>query len=36
MNAQLKYADRRRSRVAVIQGANERDAPGGRRSRSAI
>ncbi len=29
MNAQLKYADRRRSRVAVIQGANERDAPGG-------
>ena len=29
MNAQLKYADRRRSRVAVIQGSNERDAPGG-------
>ena len=29
MNAQLKYADRRRSRVAVIQGGNERDAPGG-------
>jgi histidyl-tRNA synthetase len=28
MNAQLKYADRRRSRVAVIQGSNERDAPG--------
>jgi histidyl-tRNA synthetase len=30
MNAQLKYADRRRSRVAVIQGSNERNAPGGR------
>jgi histidyl-tRNA synthetase len=29
MNAQLKYADRRRSRVAVIQGSNERQAPGG-------
>jgi histidyl-tRNA synthetase len=29
MNAQLKYADRRRSRVAVIQGGNERNAPGG-------
>jgi histidyl-tRNA synthetase len=29
MNAQLKYADRRRSRVAVIQGSNERSAPGG-------
>jgi len=29
MNAQLKYADRRLSRVAVIQGSNERDAPGG-------
>jgi histidyl-tRNA synthetase len=29
MNAQLKYADRRQSRVAVIQGSNERDAPGG-------
>jgi histidyl-tRNA synthetase len=29
MNAQLKYADRRRSRIAVIQGGNERDAPGG-------
>src|SRR5579871_3839152 len=29
MNAQLKYADKRRSRVAVIQGSNERDAPGG-------
>ncbi len=29
MNAQLKYADRRRSRVAVIQGSNERDAPDG-------
>jgi histidyl-tRNA synthetase len=30
MNAQLKYADRRRSRVAVIQGSNERNAEGGR------
>ena len=29
MNAQLKYADRRQSRVAVIQGSNEREAPGG-------
>jgi histidyl-tRNA synthetase len=29
MNAQLKYADRRRSRVAVIQGSNERNAPNG-------
>jgi histidyl-tRNA synthetase len=29
MNAQLKYADRRKSQVAVIQGSNERDAPGG-------
>ena len=29
MNAQLKYADKRRSRAAVIQGSNERDAPGG-------
>jgi histidyl-tRNA synthetase len=29
MNAQLKYADRRRSRVAVIQGSNERNAMGG-------
>jgi histidyl-tRNA synthetase len=29
MNAQLKYADRRRSRVAVIQGSNERNAPDG-------
>jgi histidyl-tRNA synthetase len=29
MNAQLKYADRRRSRVAVIQGGNERNAAGG-------
>jgi histidyl-tRNA synthetase len=29
MNAQLKYADRRMSRCAVIQGSNERDAPGG-------
>ncbi len=25
MNAQLKYADRRRSICAVIQGSNERD-----------
>jgi histidyl-tRNA synthetase len=29
MNAQLKYADRRGSVCAVIQGSNERDAPGG-------
>ena len=29
MNAQLKYADKRMSRVAVIQGSNEREAPGG-------
>jgi histidyl-tRNA synthetase len=29
MNAQLKYADRRMSRCAVIQGSNERDALGG-------
>jgi len=29
MNAQLKYADRRGSRVAIIQGSNERNAPGG-------
>ncbi len=29
MNAQLKYADRRRAACAVIQGSNERDAPGG-------
>jgi histidyl-tRNA synthetase len=29
MHAQLKYADRRRSRVAVIQGSNERNATGG-------
>ena len=29
MNAQLKYADRRRSRVAIIQGSNERNAAGG-------
>ena len=29
MNAQLKYADRRRSCVAVIQGSNERNAAGG-------
>ena len=29
MNAQLKYADRRMSRCVVIQGGNERDAPGG-------
>jgi histidyl-tRNA synthetase len=30
MNAQLKYADRRGSLCAVIQGSNERDGPGGR------
>src|SRR6202012_5985306 len=29
MNAQLKYADRRGSLCAVIQGSNEREAPGG-------
>jgi histidyl-tRNA synthetase len=29
MNAQLKYADKRLSRVAVIQGSNERSTPGG-------
>jgi len=29
MNAQLKYADRRGSLVAIIQGSNERDAQGG-------
>ena len=29
MNAQLKYADRRNSACAVIQGSNERDAAGG-------
>ncbi len=29
MNAQLKYADRRNSACAVIQGTNERDAAGG-------
>lgn len=29
MNAQLKYADKRNSRCAVIQGTNERDASGG-------
>jgi histidyl-tRNA synthetase len=29
MNAQLKYADRRGSRCAVIQGSDERAAPGG-------
>ena len=29
MNAQLKYADRRGSRVAVIQGSNERNDPAG-------
>ncbi len=29
MNAQLKYADKRGSRCAVIQGSNERSAPGG-------
>ena len=31
MNAQLKYADRRRAPVAVIQGSNERAAEGGAR-----
>ncbi len=30
LNAQLKYADKRNSRCAIIQGSNERDAPGGR------
>ena len=30
LNAQLKYADRRGSLCAVIQGSNERDAPDGR------
>jgi histidyl-tRNA synthetase len=29
LNAQLKYADKRGSLCAVIQGSNERDAPGG-------
>ncbi len=29
MNAQLKYADKRNAVCAVIQGSNERDAPGG-------
>ena len=29
MNAQMKYADRRGSLCAVIQGSNERDAAGG-------
>jgi len=29
MNAQLKYADKRNSACAVIQGTNERDAAGG-------
>ena len=29
MNAQLKYADKRMSRCAVIQGSNEREAEGG-------
>ena len=29
MNAQLKYADKRGSLCAIIQGSNERDAPGG-------
>ena len=28
LNAQLKYADKRNSRCAIIQGSNERDAPG--------
>ena len=30
LNAQLKYADRRGSPCAIIQGSNERDAAGGR------
>ena len=30
LNAQLKYADRRGGLCAIIQGSNERDAPGGR------
>ena len=30
MNAQLKYADKRGSLCAVIQGSNEREAAGGR------
>ena len=30
LNAQLKYADKRNSRCAILQGSNERDAPGGR------
>ena len=30
LNAQLKYADKRGSLCAVIQGSNERGAPGGR------
>ena len=30
LNAQLKYADRRGSLCAIIQGSNERGAPGGR------
>jgi histidyl-tRNA synthetase len=30
LNAQLKYADRRGSLCAIIQGSNERDAQGGR------
>ncbi|MGD0640061.1 MAG: histidine--tRNA ligase [Roseiarcus sp.] len=30
LNAQLKYADKRASLCAVIQGSNERDAAGGR------
>jgi histidyl-tRNA synthetase len=30
LNAQLKYADRRGSLCAIIQGSNERDATGGR------
>ena len=33
LNAQLKYADRRGSLCAIIQGSNERDAPGGRAGR---
>ena len=30
LNAQLKYADKRGSLCAIIQGSNERDAAGGR------
>jgi len=30
LNAQLKYADKRGSLCAIIQGSNEREAAGGR------